>query len=124
LSPVRELLESVDSDEQAKIVTIRQRNLDNLVSEDCIWRARQNLRNGLASEAVALLREALEWNRDHIGARVLLGDILASRGDHSAASEEFRAALAGNSELPLIQTRLKVLAAMGQQEYAAPQQEE
>lgn len=124
LSPVREFLEFVDSDEQAKIAAIRQRNLDNLVSEDYIWRARQNLRNGLASKAVALLREALEWNRDHIGARVLLGDILASRGDHSAASEEFRAALAGNSELPLIQTRLKVLAAMGQQEYAAPQQEE
>lgn len=93
------------------------------MSDEYIWQARQSLGNGFATNAIVLLRQALQWNPEHVGARVLLGDVLATRGEYSAASEEFRAALARNSELPLIQTRLKVLAAIGQQEYAVPGQE-
>ena len=110
LSPVRQLLDQSDADEQRKVAAIRQRNLDNLLCEECIWQARRRLRDGQAADAVVLLREALHWNQDHVGAHVLLGDALALAGRYSAASEEWRAALVRNPGLMQIESRLKAVA--------------
>jgi len=110
LSPLGEFVDGVEADENDKITATRQRNLDNLVSEEFIWQAQQKLGSGRTAEAIVLFREALRWNEDHVGARVLLGDALRMRGRDDAALVEFRGALARNPGLQLIETRLKAIA--------------
>lgn len=119
LSPVGELMDSAGPQQQHKIAAIRQRNLDNLLSEEYIWQARQTLRNAYTAEAVVLLRKALHWNADHLGARVLLGDVLASQGKYSAAVEEYRDALTGHPELRFIEARIRALEMLKQPQKAA-----
>ena len=115
LTPMDEFFDSADEQEQQKIAAIRQRNLDNLLSEECIWQAHRNLQEGQSARAVVSLRKALQWNQDHVGARVMLGDALAREGSFSAATEELSAALARNPGLALIETRLKAIAAIQSQ---------
>ena len=109
LTPLEEFFESDGPQDYQQIAAIRQRNLDNLLSEEYIWQARQRLQDGDADRAITLLQQALRWNQDHVGARVLLGDALASRGRYEAASDELRAALATNPGLTFVEERLKAL---------------
>jgi len=56
---------------------------------------------------------------DHLGARVLLGDVLASQGKYSAAVEEYRDALTGHPELRFIEARIRALEMLKQPQKAA-----
>jgi len=112
LTPVGQFVQGRSGQEQQQIAAIRQRNLDNLLSEDCIWRAQGCLRRRETSQAMALLHQALDWNADHVGARVLLSDALVMEGKYSAASKELHAALARAPSLPLIARRMAALAAV------------
>lgn len=107
LTPVAELFDVDSYPEYDRIEAIRQRNLDNLLSEDYIWQARKRLDEASADDGISLLRQALELNSEHVGARVLLGDALASKGQYVAASQEWRAALALSPGLALIENRLR-----------------
>ncbi len=112
LTPLAEFVDPDGPQDYQQIAVIRQRNLDNLLSEEYIWQARQCLQDGDADRAITLLQQALRWNQDHVGARVLLGDALASRGRYEAASEELRAALATNPGFSLIVNRLEAITAI------------
>lgn len=112
LSPISTIVHGVPALDEVKIGAIRQRNLDNLLSEDCVWQAQRRLRTHSYVEAIALLREALRWNPDHVGAKFLLADALIAVGDYPAALAHFRASMPGNSEVAPIEARLKVIAAM------------
>ncbi len=109
LTPLDEFFDRGGRQDYRQIAAIRQRNLDNLIAEDAIWQARQGLQVGQADQAIILLRQALHWNPDHVGARVLLGDALAMRGSYAAATKELRGALAIDPALTFIESRLKTL---------------
>ena len=112
LSPVRQIIEDRSEQEQQDVDAIRQQNINNLLSEDCIWQAQRHLQQAEISQAISLLHKALNWNADHVGARVLLSDALALEGNYSAASKELHSALARAPGLPLIVSRLTALAAV------------
>lgn len=110
LTPIEELCKGVTKKECEQIADIRQRNLDNLLSEDYIWQARKRFEEARPDQGILLLRQALASNSQHVGARILLGDALASEGQYWAASKEWRAALALSPGLTLVENRLKTIA--------------
>jgi len=66
---------------------------DKAASEEFFQDAKKYLKNGDANAAVIQLKNALQKDRNHIGARKLLGEIYLRVGNGPAAEKELKAAL-------------------------------
>lgn len=65
---------------------------DKAAAEEYFRDARQYLKNGDANAAVIQLKNALQKDRNHVGARKLLGEIYLRVGNGPAAEKELKAA--------------------------------
>lgn len=123
--PVDPLLEAPLADPaRARVAAIRRSNLRDIRAAQLVWLAEHPQATG-GPDRLTLLRSALQWNPDHLWARIHLADELRRRGDPYAASDEARRAVALDPTLPRARVELgAALAATGDLAASIPEYEE